>query len=241
MAEERSLTAKVAPVCAADTKPLIALADCCWASHVRSMTELPQACSPLIVALGDSLTAGYGMARRDGFACQLQNALQERHPAADVIDAGLSGDTTAGGLARLPRLLDRMPRLPDLCLVELGANDAIRAVDPEKTRANLDAILSMLSDRGVPALLCGMIAPPFLGGYAARFNAIFPELAARHAVAFYPFFLDGVVGDATLTLADGMHPNARAIAIVARRVLPYVEKALAACRNAYDSANLERA
>lgn len=147
-------------------------------------------------------------------------------PGAAVIDAGRSGDTTAGGLARLPGVLARCARSPDLCLVELGANDAIRAIDPARTSDNLDAVLSMLEQQRIPALLCGMIAPPFLGIYATRFNAIFPAVAERHQASFYPFFLDGVVGDPTLTLPDGLHPNARAIEIVAERVVPHVEKAL---------------
>ena len=143
-----------------------------------------------------------------------------------MVNAGVSGDTTAGGLARLPRLLDQLERLPDLCLVELGANDAIRGIDPATTRSNLDVILSVLGKRDVSVLLCGMIAPPFLGSYALRFNAIFPEVAAQHGIPLYPFFLAGVAGEQSLTLADGLHPNGRAVEIVARRILPHVEEAL---------------
>lgn len=192
------------------------------------MAHDPDPASPLLLAFGDSLTAGYGLARSDSFAAQLERLLRQQDDGARVVNAGLSGDTTAGGLARLPATLDRLPRRPDLCLVELGANDAIRAVDPAQTYRNLDGILTELAGRGVPVLLCGMIAPPFLGSYALRFNAIFPDLAARHGVPFYPFFLAGVVGDPSLTLMDGLHPNARAIGIVARRILPHVQAALGA-------------
>lgn len=181
--------------------------------------------SAQVLALGDSLTAGYGLLSGQSFASRLEALLRLRRPGLVVHNAGVSGDTSAGGLARLPRLLDRLGR-PDMCLVELGANDAIRMVDPAKTQANLDAILGELARRGVPALLAGMIAPRFFGTYAMRFNAIFPDLAARHGVPLYPFFLDGVAGQRGLTLADGIHPNARAIELVAASIAPLVEATL---------------
>jgi acyl-CoA thioesterase-1 len=180
---------------------------------------------PLVLALGDSLTAGYGLKPGESFASRLETRLAERRPGARVRNAGVSGDTSAGGLARLPRLLNAGP-LPDLCLIELGANDAIRGIDPATTRANLDAILTELARRGVAALLAGMVAPPFLGRYAEQFNAIFPELAAQHGVMLDPFFLAGVAGKPGFTLADGLHPNARAADIVAARLLPLVDAAL---------------
>jgi acyl-CoA thioesterase-1 len=182
---------------------------------------------PYILALGDSLTAGYGLPAHLSFAAQLQALLRDRHPQANVYNAGVSGDTSAGGLARLPRLLSRLPSRPDLAIVELGANDLLRGIAPERMQANLDAILTELGRCGVPVLLAGMLAPPILGGYARRYNAVFPAVAQAHGAALYPFFLDGVVGDPTLTLADGIHPNARAVGIVARRILPHVEAVLA--------------
>jgi acyl-CoA thioesterase I len=183
---------------------------------------------PSVLALGDSLTAGYGLPAHLSFASQLQALLRDRHPQAIVHNAGVSGDTSAGGLARLPRVLARLPERPHLAIVELGANDLLRGIPPERMQANLDAILTELGRCAVPVLLAGMLAPPILGAYARRYNAVFPALARGHGAALYPFFLDGVVGDPTLTLADGIHPNARAVGIVARRILPHVEAALAA-------------
>lgn len=182
--------------------------------------------SPYILAFGDSLTAGYGLAPEMAFPRQLERLLKERRPGALVENAGVSGDTTASGRARLPRVLSRCKHRPDLAILELGANDLLRGFDPARTRDNLDWMLTEFGRAGIPVLLAGMLAPPFLGGWAARFNAIHPELARAHGVALYPFFLDGVVGDRGLTLADGIHPNARAIGIVARRILPHVEAAL---------------
>ncbi len=182
---------------------------------------------PDILAFGDSLTAGYGLPADQSFAARLQALLRERHPGAVVHNAGVSGDTSAGGLARLPRVLGQLRERPDLAIVELGANDLLRGVTPERMRANLDAILVELGRCGIPVLLAGMRAPIFLGLFAQTFDAVFPALAEAHGAAFYPFFLEGVVGDPGLTLFDGMHPNARAIDIVARRIMPYVEAALA--------------
>ena len=181
---------------------------------------------PHILAFGDSLTAGYGLSAHHSFAAQLEALLRVRHPQAVVQNAGLSGDTSAGGLARLPRVLARLTAQPALAIVELGANDLLRNVAPARMRANLDGILGELARCGIPALLAGMMAPPFLGAFAGRYNAVFPDLARAYGVPLYPFFLDGVVGDPTLTLADRIHPNARAIGIVARRILPHVEAAL---------------
>ena len=181
---------------------------------------------PYILALGDSLTAGYGLPVDRSFAAQLEALLRSTRPTATVHNAGVSGDTSAGGLARLPRVLARLTGKPDLAIVELGANDLLRGIAPERMRANLDAILTELGRCGIPVLLAGMFAPPFLGAFAGRYNAVFPAVAQAHGAALYPFFLDGVVGDPGLTLADGIHPNARAVGIVAERILPYVEAAL---------------
>lgn len=181
---------------------------------------------PQVLAFGDSLTAGYGLAPEMAFPAQLERLLRERRPEAVVQNAGVSGDTSASGRARLPRVLSQLRRRPDLAILELGANDFLRGVDPARMRDNLDWMLTEFGRAGIPVLLAGMLAPPFLGEWAARFNAVHPELARRHAIPLYPFFLDGVVGSRGLTLADGIHPNARAIGIVANRILPHVEAAL---------------
>ena len=182
---------------------------------------------PYILAFGDSLTAGYRLAASESFPAQLEGLLRARWPGSIVQNAGISGDTTAGGLARLPRLLSALSRKPHLAIVELGANDLLRFVDPARTRANLDAILTSFADCGIPALLTGMRAPVLMGAdFADRYNAIFPELAAKHGVPLYAGFLDGVLGHPELTLPDRIHPNARAITIVARNLLPHVIGAL---------------
>ena len=147
---------------------------------------------------------------------------------ARVTNAGISGDTTAGGRARLPRTLASLRRRPDLAILELGANDLLRGVPVAQMRDNLDWMLTEFARCDIPVLLAGMMAPAFLGNFAQGYNAVFPELAARHGTAFYPFFLEGVVGDAALVLADGIHPNARAVGMIAERILPHVRRALAA-------------
>jgi acyl-CoA thioesterase-1 len=185
-----------------------------------------------VLAFGDSLTAGYGLAPADSFPAQLQALLRRKRPHAHVINAGVSGDTSASGRARLPRVLSRLTVQPDLAIVELGANDLLRGIAPARMRDNLDAILDQLADCGIPALLAGMQAPPFLGGFAREYDAVFTGLAAAHRVPLYPFFLAGVVGDRALVLADGIHPNARAIGIVARAILPHVEAAIDAVEQA---------
>lgn len=190
-------------------------------SHIIGLTY------PYILALGDSLTAGYGLALDQSFPRQLEAALCGGHPTARVQNAGVSGDTSAGGLARLPRVLAGLSAKPDLAIVELGANDLIRGIPPERMQGNLDAILRELDRCGIPVLLAGMWAPPLLSAFAERYNAVFPALAAAHDVPLYPFFLAGVAGDARLTLRDRIHPNAEAIGIVTTRILPFVERALA--------------
>ncbi|MGI4732328.1 MAG: arylesterase [Janthinobacterium lividum] len=185
---------------------------------------------PRILALGDSLTAGYGLAQRDSFVRQLEALLVERHGAATVHQAGVSGDTSADGLRRLPRVLAGLGVKPDLAIVEFGANDLLQGVSPDRMRANLDAMLVELGRCGIPVLVAGMKAPTWLGAFTYGFDAVFPALAEAHGAALYPFFLDGVVGDPTLTLMDGLHPNARAIGIIVRRMLPFVEAALETAR-----------
>jgi acyl-CoA thioesterase-1 len=183
------------------------------------------AAEPLrILALGDSLTAGYGLSDGDSFPVQLEQALAAAGVAAQVINAGVSGDTTAGGLARLDWALADRPRL---VIVELGANDALRGIDPAATAANLDAILTRLKSDGRGILLAGMWAPPNLGAdYANAFNAMYPDLAERHGVLLYPFFLDGVAADRSLNQHDGVHPNAAGVQVIVRRMLPYVLQAI---------------
>jgi len=178
-----------------------------------------------ILALGDSLTAGYGLADADGFCPQLEKALRAAGHDVRVIDGSVSGDTTADGLARLDwTLADN----PDVVIVELGANDALRGLDPAQAKANLDAILTKLQNQGRVVLLVGMEAPRNLGqDYDQAFDGMYPDLATRHHVALYPFFLDGVATDLALNQADGIHPNPAGVAVIVKRMLPAVEKALA--------------
>ena len=173
-----------------------------------------------ILALGDSLTAGLGLSEADAFTTQLEAALKAQGYDVRVLNAGVSGDTTAGGLDRLDwALADK----PDLALVELGANDMLRGVDPTAVRANLDKILAGLGDAKIPTLLAGMLAAPNLGpAYGAAFDAIYPELAKAHGVPLYPFFLDGVATQAALNQADGMHPNAAGVKVIVERITPAV-------------------
>jgi len=179
-----------------------------------------QAADCRIAVLGDSLTAAYGLDVADGFPARLEQALRAEGYDCAVLDAGASGDTSAGGLARLDWMLADQP---SHVIVELGGNDGLRGLPPEQMEQNLDAILTRLEDEGVPVLLTGMLAPPNLGrDYGAAFEAVFPRLAQEHAVPLYPFFLDGVAGDALLNQGDGVHPTAEGIAIIVERILPTV-------------------
>lgn len=185
----------------------------------------PAGAAPVLVVLGDSLAAGYGLAPGEAFPERLAASLAARGIAATIVNAGVSGDTTAGGLERLDW---SVPPEATAAIVELGGNDALRGLDPAATRANLDAILVRLKGRGVAVLLAGMLAPPNLGGdYAQAFNAIYPQLAAQHAIALYPFFLDGVAARPQLNQPDGIHPTARGVEEIVRRILPAVEALLA--------------
>jgi len=175
-----------------------------------------------IVALGDSLTAGYGLADQDGFVPKLKAALAQSGTSADVANAGVSGDTAADGLARLDW---SVPQGTDAVIVELGANDMLRGFAPQATRAALDSILQRLTQRHISVLLCGMRAAPNLGAeYAQAFGRIYPELAAKYHVPLYPFFLDGVAGNLALEQADGMHPNPSGVAVIVGRILPKVQE-----------------
>lgn len=178
-----------------------------------------------LLALGDSLTAGYGLPKAEGFTERLQAALRAEGRDIRVINAGVSGDTSAGGRSRLDwALADK----PDAVLLELGANDGLRGIEPRVTRDNLDAILGKLSGMGIPILFAGMRAPPNLGEeYGAEYSAVFKDLSARHDVVFYPFFLDGVAGIPALNQVDGIHPNPEGVAVVVARIMPAVLEVLA--------------
>jgi acyl-CoA thioesterase I len=178
-----------------------------------------------IVAFGDSLTAGYGLPQQDSFVPRLQAALTAKGIAVAVANAGVSGDTTSDGLARLDW---SVPQGTDAVIVELGANDMLRGFKPEVTRATLDSILQRLTARHIAVLLCGMRAAPNLGAdYAAAFEPIYPDLAAKYGALLYPFFLDGVAGNLSLLQADGLHPNAAGVDIIVERILPKVEELIA--------------
>ncbi len=186
----------------------------------------PEESTPLRIAvLGDSLAAGYGLGAAEAFPARLERALRARGWNVRVINAGVSGDTTAGGRARLDWTLAESP---DLMIVELGGNDALRGLAPDSTAANLDAILTRLKERGVQPILAGMRAPRNLGqDYYTKFDALFPRLAGKHGVPLYPFFLEGVAGDPALNLGDGIHPNAKGVEVIVEGILPLVEGTLA--------------
>lgn len=169
-----------------------------------------------VVMLGDSITAGYGLAAGEELPVQLEKALESEGIAASVENAGVSGDTSAGGLSRLDWAIQGSP---DLVIVALGANDGLRGVDPADTRNNLSAIIDRLRQKGAGVVLAGMYAPPNMGAeYGERFNRIYPEIAAEQDVRLYPFLLDGVAADPSLNQADGIHPNAEGARIIAGRL-----------------------
>jgi len=204
-------------------KPLLLLLAClvllvspAWAAPLR------------IVALGDSLTAGYQLAPTDAFPAKLQAALRAKGYDVEVVNAGVSGDTAANGLARLDW---SVPAETDAVIVELGANDMLRGLDPARTRATLAEILPRLRARGLPVLLAGMRASPNLGpDYVAAFDAIYPDLAGHYGALLYPFFLDGVALDQAYTLSDGLHPTARGVDVIVARILPSVEALMSRAR-----------
>jgi len=183
---------------------------------------------PLVLAFGDSLTAGYGLAPGLGFAPQLQATLRRHGIAATVVDGGVSGDTSQAGRARLGWTLDGLPRKPDLVIVELGANDMLRGLDPKLTRANLDTMLAELERRRIPVLLAGMRAAPNLNpAYTVTFEQLYPELARKHRATLYPFFLDGVAGQRGMVQGDAMHPTFAGVKTIVTRITPTVKRALA--------------
>lgn len=173
-----------------------------------------------ILMLGDSLTAGFGLASAEALPVRLEAALRARGLDVRVINAGVSGDTSAGGLARLDwALADR----PHAVIVALGANDALRVIDPAHTRANLDRLLGALAERDLPVLLAGMLAPRNLGPeFGEEFDAIYPDLADRHRVLLYPFLLDGVATVPEFNQDDGLHPNSAGVEVIVKRMVPSV-------------------
>lgn len=182
---------------------------------------------PLVLAFGDSLTAGYGLDQGLGFAPQLQATLRRHGIKAEVVDGGVSGDTSEAGKARLGWTLDGMKRKPDLVILELGANDMLRGLDPKLSEANLDAMLTELRRRQIPVLLAGMRSARNLDrAYIARFEAIYPAMARKHAVPLYPFFLDGVAAQPGMTQADGTHPTYTGVKRIVMGILPSVKQAL---------------
>lgn len=181
----------------------------------------------LVVAFGDSLFAGYNLDQDQGFAPALERSLSAQGLAVRVLNAGVSGDTSAAGLQRLAFTLDGLDRKPDLVIVGLGANDMLRGLSPRATRANLEAILTELKKRDIPTMLTGMVAAPNMGtDYAAAFNPIYPELAEKFGVPLYPFFLEGVIGNRALLLPDSMHPNDRGVDAIVSRVSPLIAAGL---------------
>ena len=201
----------------------------CVAAFLVAGTATTDAAEPIrIVALGDSLTAGYGLPADQAFPQKLARALAAKGIAADITNAGVSGDTASGGLARLDW---SVAEGTDAVIVELGANDALRGIDPKITRAAIEGMLDRLKQRGIAVLLCGMLAPPNMGrDYDNAFDALFPAVAKSYDVVFYPFFLDGVAAERALTQSDGLHPTAGGVDRIVTRILPKVEELIARVR-----------
>lgn len=174
-----------------------------------------------LVGFGDSLMAGYQLPQEDALPAQLQRQLVAKGHEVVITNAGVSGDTTSGGLSRVDW---SVPDGTDGVILELGANDALRGIAPEQTEKNLDQIIARLREREIPVLLVGMLAPPNMGDdYGQKFNAIYSRLAEKYGVPLYPFVLDGVITDRNLLLEDGMHPNTKGLQIMAERMLPLAE------------------
>jgi acyl-CoA thioesterase-1 len=181
-----------------------------------------------IVAFGDSLTAGLGLSARDAFPAKLEAALKAKGLAVTIVNAGVSGDTSSAGAERLDWSLGEDA---DAVIVELGANDALRGVDPKITQVALSKILDTIQSRNLPVLVAGMLAPRNLGpDYSRAFDAVFSDISARKDIIFYPFFLDGVVGDPKFNQSDGMHPNAAGVDVIVSRILPKVEELVTRAR-----------
>jgi acyl-CoA thioesterase I len=198
-----------------------------WAGTAFAQAPAVGGSRPIkMVVLGDSLSAGLGLPASAAFPIRLQKALKDKGIEVDMVNAGVSGDTSSGGRDRLDW---SVPDGTEAVIVELGANDALRGLDPKVTRSALTDILTQLKARKIAVLLCGMVAPPNYGSdYSARFNAIYPELAKSLEVPLYPFFLDGVAADARLNQADGLHPTAEGVDVIVRNMLPTVQAFLGA-------------
>ncbi len=197
------------------------------AGPVVAAVPAPAGPQRLILAFGDSLYAGYGLDRGQSLPDAIQARLRQGGVNATIVNAGVSGDTSAAGRQRFAFALDNLPRKPDLVLIGLGGNDVLRQISPAETRANMTAMLDELRRRDIPVMLTGMMAPPNLGAdYTRSFNTIWTDLAGKYHAALYPFILDGVIGDTRLMQADRVHPNPQGVAKIADRVAPIVRGAL---------------
>jgi acyl-CoA thioesterase I len=203
---------------------------CNWLLAAMAVATAATPARPMrIVVLGDSLAAGFQLKAADAFPAQLERALKARGHNVEIINAGVSGDTTAGGLERLRWAV---PEATDAVILELGANDALRGLDPARAKANLDKIIVELKANGSEVLLAGMLAPRNLGtNYSSAFDSIYPELARKHALLLYPFFLDGIAFEAKFNLGDGIHPNGSGVAEITRRIVPQVEQLIERVRS----------
>jgi acyl-CoA thioesterase-1 len=209
--------------------PFMTIIFACAAVLAAVIAPLPAAQSqgqPIrLVALGDSLSAGYNLPQEAAFPVALERALKAKGFRVEVANAGVSGDTSSGGLDRLDW---SVPDGTDGVILELGANDMLRGLDPAGTRKNVEAIVERLKSRNIPVMLAGMYASRNLGTeYVQKFDSIYPDIAKKHDLVLYPFFLDGVAGDRSLNLPDGMHPTAKGVEIIVERILPSVESFLA--------------
>jgi acyl-CoA thioesterase-1 len=209
--------------------PLMPIIFACAMALAGSLASLAPALAQgdtlRLVAFGDSLTAGYGLPQEAAFPAALERALKKRGHKVEVVNAGVSGDTTTGGLERLDW---SVPEGTDGVILELGANDMLRGIDPAIARRNLEGMVERLKGRGIPVLLAGMYASRNLGpDYAARFDSIYPDIAKKHDLVLYPFFLEGIAGDRSLNLPDGLHPTAKGVERIVQGILPAVETFLA--------------
>ncbi len=211
--------------CAATLAALVAPAHAPRAQDSRTQDSRTRSQPIRLVALGDSLTAGYGLPQEAAFPAVLERALKAKGYNVEIANAGVSGDTASAGLDRLDW---SVPDGTDGVIVELGANDMLRGVDPAVPRRAIDTIVERLKQRGIPVMLAGVFASRNLGpDYTAKFDRIYPEIAKKHDLVLYPFFLDGVAGERSLNLQDGIHPTAKGIEIIVARILPTVETFLA--------------